>query len=73
MELFFDLIFVAAVAQVGTHLRDDYSPAGIRAGVLGSLVTTGIVLGTMKLAGRGLTRLTRRYHQRLAHTIETPI
>ena len=29
MELFFDLIFVAAVAQVGTHLRDDYSPAGL--------------------------------------------
>lgn len=29
MELFFDLIFVAAVAQVGTHLRDDYSSAGL--------------------------------------------
>jgi low temperature requirement protein LtrA len=29
MELFFDLIFVAAVAQVGTHLRDDYSPTGL--------------------------------------------
>ncbi len=29
MELFFDLIFVAAVAQVGTHLRDDYSVAGL--------------------------------------------
>ena len=29
MELFFDLIFVAAVAQVGTHLQDDYSPAGL--------------------------------------------
>jgi low temperature requirement protein LtrA len=29
MELFFDLVFVAAVAQVGTHLRDDYSPAGL--------------------------------------------
>ena len=29
MELFFDLIFVAAVAQVGTHLGDDYSPAGL--------------------------------------------
>jgi low temperature requirement protein LtrA len=28
-ELFFDLIFVAAVAQVGTHLRDDYSLAGL--------------------------------------------
>jgi low temperature requirement protein LtrA len=29
LELFFDLVFVAAVAQVGTHLRDDYSPAGL--------------------------------------------
>ena len=29
MELFFDLVFVAAVAQVGTHLRDDYSLAGL--------------------------------------------
>jgi low temperature requirement protein LtrA len=29
MELFFDLVFVAAVAQAGTHLQDDYSPAGL--------------------------------------------
>lgn len=29
LELFFDLIFVAAVAQVGEPLRDDYSLAGI--------------------------------------------
>ena len=29
LELFFDLVFVAAVAQVGTHLRDDYSGAGL--------------------------------------------
>jgi low temperature requirement protein LtrA len=29
LELFFDLVFVAAVAQVGTHLRDDYSSAGL--------------------------------------------
>lgn len=29
LELFFDLVFVAAVAQAGTHLRDDYSPAGL--------------------------------------------
>lgn len=29
LELFFDLVFVAAVAQVGTHLRDDYSFAGL--------------------------------------------
>jgi low temperature requirement protein LtrA len=29
LEVFFDLVFVAAVAQVGTHLRDDYSPAGL--------------------------------------------
>jgi low temperature requirement protein LtrA len=29
LELFFDLVFVAAVAQVGTHLRDDYSLAGL--------------------------------------------
>jgi low temperature requirement protein LtrA len=29
LELFFDLVFVAAVAQVGTHLRDDYSTAGL--------------------------------------------
>ena len=29
MELFFDLIFVAAVAQVGKPLAEDYSPAGL--------------------------------------------
>ena len=29
LELFFDLVFVAAVAQVGTHLRDDYSLGGL--------------------------------------------
>jgi low temperature requirement protein LtrA len=29
LELFFDLVFVAAVAQAGTHLRDDYSTAGL--------------------------------------------
>lgn len=29
LELFFDLVFVAAVAQVGTHLRDDYTAAGV--------------------------------------------
>jgi len=50
-----------------------HAVTGIRAGMLGSLVTAGIVLGMTKLAGRGLARLARRYHQRLAHTIETPI
>jgi low temperature requirement protein LtrA len=29
LELFFDLVFVAAVAQVGTHLHDDYTPGGL--------------------------------------------
>ena len=29
LELFFDLAFVAAVAQVGTPLGEDYSPAGL--------------------------------------------
>ena len=29
LELFFDLVFVAAVAQVGIHLRDDYSLGGL--------------------------------------------
>ena len=28
LELFFDLVFVAAIAQVATHLRDDYSVLG---------------------------------------------
>ena len=46
---------------------------GIETGVLGSLMTAAIVFGAMRLAGRGLARLTRRYHHRLAHTIETPI
>jgi low temperature requirement protein LtrA len=39
LELFFDLVFVAAVAQVGTHLRDDYSLAGLlRFGLLFVLI-----------------------------------
>jgi low temperature requirement protein LtrA len=29
LELFFDLVFVAAVAQAATHLRDDYSFGGL--------------------------------------------
>jgi len=29
LELFFDLIFVAAIAQVGTPLSHDYTPAGL--------------------------------------------
>jgi low temperature requirement protein LtrA len=29
MELFFDLIFVAAVAQIGSSFVDDYTPAGL--------------------------------------------
>jgi low temperature requirement protein LtrA len=29
LELFFDLVFAAAVAQVAAPLRDDYSPAGL--------------------------------------------
>jgi low temperature requirement protein LtrA len=29
MELFFDLIFVAALAQVGEPLRHDYSAGGL--------------------------------------------
>jgi low temperature requirement protein LtrA len=29
LEIFFDLVFVAAVAQVGTHLQEDYSLAGV--------------------------------------------
>lgn len=29
LELLFDLVFVAAVAQAATHLRDDYSTAGL--------------------------------------------
>lgn len=46
---------------------------GIRAGVAGSLVTAAILFGAVKLVATGLTRLTRRYHQRLAHTIDIPI
>ena len=29
LELFFDLVFVAAVSQVASPLRDDYTPAGL--------------------------------------------
>jgi low temperature requirement protein LtrA len=39
LELFFDLVFVAAVAQAATHLRDDYSPDGLlRFGLLFALI-----------------------------------
>jgi membrane protein DedA with SNARE-associated domain len=57
------------------HLGDAvvvHAVTGIRAGVLGSLATAAIVFAAMKLTGRGLARLTRHYHQRLAQTIETP-
>lgn len=45
---------------------------GIRAGVLGALITATLMLGVTKLAARCLARLMRHYHHRLAHTIETP-
>jgi low temperature requirement protein LtrA len=39
LELFFDLVFVAAVAQAGGHLREDYSPGGLlRFGLLFVLI-----------------------------------
>ncbi|MFN2446012.1 MAG: low temperature requirement protein A [Vicinamibacterales bacterium] len=44
LELFFDLIFVAAVAQVGDPLREDYSLAGlIRFSVLFVLTCSFVV------------------------------
>ena len=45
---------------------------GIRTGVFGALVTAFGVWVATRLAGRGVARLVRLYHQRLAHTIETP-
>jgi low temperature requirement protein LtrA len=66
LELFFDLVFVAAVAQVGTHLRDDYSIAGlIRFSLLFLLIwwawlghtTFSTRFDTDDLVQRGLTAL----------------
>ena len=45
---------------------------GITTGVLGALVTAFGVWVATRLAGRGVARVIRHYHQRLAHTIETP-
>lgn len=45
---------------------------GIRTGIFGALVTAVGVWVATRLAGRGVARLVRLYHQRLAHTIETP-
>ena len=52
---------------VVTHLL-----TGIRIGILGSLMTAGAVFVASKLAGRWVARFARRYHQRLAQTIEIP-
>jgi low temperature requirement protein LtrA len=66
LELFFDLVFVAAVAQVGTHLRDDYSLLGVaRFSILFVLIwwawlghtTYCTRFDTDDLAQRGLTGL----------------
>ena len=66
MELFFDLVFVAAVSQAGTQLRDDYSVSGIaRFSVLFVLIWWGWLghttfctrFDTDDLLHRGLTGL----------------
>jgi membrane protein DedA with SNARE-associated domain len=45
---------------------------GIATGVFGALVTASGVWVATRLAGRGVARVVRHYHQRLAHTMETP-
>jgi membrane protein DedA with SNARE-associated domain len=45
---------------------------GFKTGLFESVVTAIVVLVVAKLTGRGIARLTWRYHHRLAHTIETP-
>lgn len=66
LELFFDLVFVAAVAQVGTHLRDGYSlPGVLRFSLLFVLIwwawlghtTYSTRFDTDDLVQRGLTAL----------------
>ena len=47
--------------------------ANLRIGVLGSLLTAIAMLGALRLVSGLVARMARRYHQRLAHTIETPI
>jgi len=56
---------------MGTHAAS--TPTTDSANPPASPVAVVVWTGTTKLAGRGLARLTHRYHQRLAHTIETPI
>jgi hypothetical protein len=46
--------------------------ANLRIGVLGSLLTAIAMLGALKLVSGLVARTARRYHQRFAHTIETP-
>ena len=45
---------------------------GIEVGVVRSLLTGAVLFGMLKLTGR-VAAMTARYHQRFAHTIETPI
>jgi membrane protein DedA with SNARE-associated domain len=65
-------LLVIATMQFGDAVVM-HAVTGIETGVTGSLITATVVLGTAKLAGRGVARVTRRYHHRLAQTIETPI
>ena len=65
-------LLVIATSYLGDALVMN-AVIGIKVGVLGSLITATCVLGVTKLAGRCLARLTRAYHHRLAHTIDTPI
>jgi len=64
-------VLVIATAYFGDALVMS-AVTGIRTGFLGSLLVAAAVLGATRLAGRVLARLVQRYHQRLAHTIETP-
>ena len=45
---------------------------GVRTGLVATLSTALAVWGTTTLIGRGLARLARYHHQRLAHTMDTP-
>jgi membrane protein DedA with SNARE-associated domain len=64
-------LLVTATACFGEALVTD-TVANVKTGVFGSLVVAALMLSVMKLAGRGVARLARRYHQRRAHTIEMP-
>jgi membrane protein DedA with SNARE-associated domain len=64
-------LLVVSTASLGEAVAEHLLMI-VRIGVAGSMLTAIEMLGALRLVSRAAARAARRYHQRFAHTIETP-